>query len=79
MKPTGIVRKLDRMGRLALPMELRRTFEIEEKDALEIFVDGNMLLLKKYQPVCIFCGNSRNVQIYKDKNICQNCMNELKI
>lgn len=78
MRSTGIVRKLDEMGRVVLPMELRRTLEIEEKDALEIFVDGNMVLLKKYQPACIFCGSARNVQNYKGKNICPDCMKELK-
>lgn len=78
MKSTGIVRKLDEMGRVVLPKELRRTLEIEEKDALEIFVDGNMVLLKKYQPACIFCGSARDIQNYKGKNICPDCLKELK-
>ena len=54
MKSTGIVRKVDELGRVVLPIELRRTLDIEEKDALEIFVDGKKIILKKYLPVCIF-------------------------
>ena len=78
MKSTGIVRKVDELGRVVLPIELRRTLDIAEKDALEIFVDENTIILKKYQPDCIFCGDGKDVQNYKGKNICAGCMNELK-
>lgn len=78
MKSTGIVRKMDELGRIVLPMEIRRTFEIAEKDALEIFVDGSTVILKKYQPACIFCGDARDIDNYKGKNICKECMSELK-
>jgi transcriptional pleiotropic regulator of transition state genes len=78
MKSTGIVRKVDELGRVVLPMELRRTMDIGEKDALEIFVDGNSIVLKKYEPACIFCGDAKDVSSYKGKNICQVCMKELK-
>jgi len=78
MKATGVVRKMDELGRIVLPIELRRTLDIEEKDALEIYVDGENIILKKYEPSCIFCGNAKDVISYKGKNICQNCMNELK-
>ena len=57
MKSTGIVRKVDELGRVVLPIELRRNLNIEEKDSLEIYVDGNSVILKKYEPDCIFCGN----------------------
>ena len=60
MKSTGIVRKVDELGRIVLPIELRRTLDIAEKDALEIYVDGNSVVLKKYQPACVFCGDSRD-------------------
>lgn len=78
MKSTGIVRKVDELGRVVLPIELRRTLDIAEKDSLEIYVDGNTIILKKYEPACIFCGNAKDVISYKGKNICSNCMDELK-
>ncbi|SET23473.1 transcriptional regulator, AbrB family [Natronincola peptidivorans] len=77
MKSTGIVRKVDELGRIVLPIELRRTLNIAEKDALEIYVDGESILLKKYEPACIFCGNAKNVVVYKTKNICSECVDEL--
>lgn len=78
MKSTGIVRKVDELGRVVLPIELRRTLDIAEKDALEIYVDGPTIILKKYEPACIFCGNARDVIVYRGKNICQECMTSLK-
>lgn len=78
LKSTGIVRQVDELGRITLPIELRRTLEINEKDSLEIFVEGNTIVLKKYEPSCMFCGNARNVISYKDRNICSDCLEELK-
>ncbi len=78
MKSTGIVRKVDELGRVVIPIELRRTLNIEEKDSLEIYVDGEHIILKKYEPACIFCGNAKDVVQYKGKNICPACMDEFK-
>lgn len=78
MKSTGVVRKVDELGRIVIPVELRRTLDIDVKDALEIYVDGEQVILKKYEPACIFCGDARDVVNYKSKNICQKCLNELK-
>ena len=78
MKSTGIVRKVDELGRIVLPIELRRTLDIVEKDAIEIYVDGASIILKKYEPTFIFCGDAKNVINYKGKNICAACMKELK-
>ncbi|SHH76631.1 MULTISPECIES: AbrB/MazE/SpoVT family DNA-binding domain-containing protein [Sporanaerobacter] len=78
MKSTGIVRKVDELGRVVIPIELRRTLEIAEKDALEIYVDGEQIILKKYAPACIFCGQAKDVQVFKGKNICPACLEELK-
>ena len=78
MKSTGIVRKVDELGRIVLPVELRRTMDIVEKDALEIYVDGNSIVLRKYRPSCIFCDSSRDLMVYKDKNICPKCLKDLK-
>lgn len=78
MKSTGIVRKVDELGRVVIPIELRRNLDIEVKDALEIFVDGEHIILKKYAPACIFCGQAKDVVSFKGKNICPACLEELK-
>ena len=61
MKSTGIVRKVDELGRIVLPIEIRKVLDIKEKDALEIFTEDDKIVLKKYQPACIFCGDADNV------------------
>ncbi|MBQ9179748.1 MAG: AbrB/MazE/SpoVT family DNA-binding domain-containing protein [Firmicutes bacterium] len=78
MKATGIVRKVDELGRIVLPIELRRTLNIEIKDPLEIFVDEEYIMLKKYEPACVFCGNAKDVVTIKGKNVCSSCIDELK-
>lgn len=78
MKNTGIVRKVDELGRIVLPIELRRTLDIDVKDSLEIYVEDSAIVLKKYQPTCIFCGESKDVTTFKDKSICEKCLKELK-
>ena len=77
MKSTGIVRKVDELGRIVLPIELRRTLDIAEKDSLEIYVDEDSIILKKYHPACIFCGNSRGLSSFKGKNVCRECIKKL--
>lgn len=74
MKSTGIVRKVDELGRIVLPIEMRRTLGIGEKDSLEIFIDGETVVLKKYSPACIFCGSAKNNFDYKGKQICRDCL-----
>ena len=78
MKSTGIVRKVDELGRIVLPIELRRTLEIVERDSLEIYVEGSTIILKKYEPACIFCGDAKDVVNYKGRNICKKCLDEMK-
>nr|WP_278281447.1 MULTISPECIES: AbrB/MazE/SpoVT family DNA-binding domain-containing protein [Tepidibacter] len=77
MKSTGIVRKVDELGRVVIPIELRRTLNIAEKDALEIYVDGESIILKKYEPACIFCGNAKDIKHFAGKNICPDCVEKL--
>ncbi len=77
MKATGIVRKVDELGRIVLPIEIRRTLDIEIKDAIEIFVDEEHIILKKYEPACIFCGNAKNIKKINSKNICEDCIKEI--
>ena len=78
MKNTGIVRKVDELGRIVLPVEMRRVLDISEKDPLEIYVDGENVILKKYMPTCIFCDGSKNLVEYKGKNVCSGCIRKLK-
>ncbi|NCB73524.1 MAG: AbrB/MazE/SpoVT family DNA-binding domain-containing protein [Clostridia bacterium] len=78
MKSTGIVRKVDELGRIVLPIELRRTLGIAEKDSLEIYVDDDSIILRKYQPACIFCDNARDVVVFKGKNVCKDCIKSLE-
>ena len=77
MKSTGIVRRVDELGRIVLPIELRRTLDIAEKDCLEIYMDGESIVLKKYQPACIFCDSAKDSTVFKGKNICASCLQEL--
>lgn len=77
MKATGIVRKVDELGRVVLPIELRRTLEIEEHDSLEIALEGDCILLRKYQPNCIFCGAEEDLLTYRNKRVCRSCLQEM--
>lgn len=78
MKSTGVVRKLDELGRIVIPIELRRTMDIEIRDTLEIFTEDDKIVLKKYHPACIFCNDARDVVRYKEKLICRRCLEELQ-
>jgi transcriptional pleiotropic regulator of transition state genes len=78
MKSTGIVRKVDELGRIVLPIELRRTLGIDEKDPLEIYVDQEKIILKKYEPACVFCGNASDNQLFYGKNVCRECATAMK-
>ena len=77
MKSIGIVRKVDELGRIVLPIELRRTLDIAEKDSLEIYVDEDAIILRKYQPACIFCDNAKDIVSFKGKNVCPECMKSM--
>jgi transcriptional pleiotropic regulator of transition state genes len=78
MKSTGIVRRIDNMGRVVLPKELRRTMHFREDEPLEIYVEGDTIILKRYKESCIICGeaeSSRLIEV-KEKKICIQCLNE---
>lgn len=77
VKSTGIVRRVDELGRVVLPIELRRTLNISDKDSLEIYVDGEKIILRKYEPACIFCGNAENIESFRGKNVCHTCLKSL--
>ena len=78
MKSTGIVRRVDELGRIVLPAELRRTLDISVKEQMEIFVDGNAVVEKKYAPTCIFCVSAKDVSVFRGKNVCSGCIRSLK-
>lgn len=78
MKSTGIVRKVDELGRIVLPKELRDSFDIREKDALEIFTEDDLIILKKSQAACLFCKSTENLKRFKGKTVCTACLEEIK-
>lgn len=77
MKSTGIIRRVDELGRVVIPIEIRNQFNIIEKDPIEIYVDGSSIILKKFEPNCIFCGNTQDLLSYNDKLICSECANKI--
>ena len=77
MKSTGIVRKVDELGRIVLPSELRKSLGIEVKYSLEIYTSGDSVILKKYLPACVFCGEANDIITFKGKNICKNCLRQV--
>lgn len=78
MKSTGIVRKVDQLGRIVLPKELRNVLDIPEGTPVEIYTEGETIILKKYAPDCLFCGNGDNLVNFKGKWICKSCLKDLK-
>ncbi len=78
MKATGVVRNIDSLGRIVIPMEIRNKLKISVKDPLEIHVEGTAIMVRKYEPDCVFCGSSKNVVEYKGKNVCEKCINDIK-
>lgn len=77
MKSIGTVRKIDELGRIVLPIETRKRLGLEPKDGVEIFVEQDRVILKKYEPSCIFCGDADNIIYYMDKRVCRKCLAEL--
>ncbi len=77
MKSTGIIRKVDELGRIVLPIEIRRTLDINERDELEIFMDNDQIVLQKFQPFCVFCASSKGLVSYRGKNVCSACIRSI--
>ena len=77
MKSTGIIRKVDELGRIVLPIEIRRKLDIQEKDELEIFMENDQIVLQKFEPSCIFCASSEGLVSYHGKNVCQECIQNM--
>ena len=77
MKSTGIIRKVDELGRIVLPIELRRTLDIAERDELEIYMENDRIVLQKFEPSCVFCASSAGLVSYRGKNICRDCVRSI--
>ena len=77
MKSTGIIRKVDELGRIVLPIELRRVLDIAERDELEIFTQNDQIILQKHQTSCVFCGTNRELSLFKGKHVCATCIRNL--
>lgn len=77
MKSTGMVRKIDELGRIVMPAEIRQTLGLQLRDAMEIYVDGDRVILQKYQPSCIFCTNADGLVLFGGKRICRECLAKL--
>ncbi len=78
MKSIGVVRKVDDLGRIVLPIEIRKTLDIGEKDSLEIFIDEDRIVLQKYQPACTFCNRIDNIVYFNNKRVCAACIAKMK-
>ena len=78
MKSTGMVRKVDELGRIVLPSEIRQNLDIQVRDALEIFIENERIILQKYHPSCLFCNNVDDVVYFQGKKVCKDCLNKLK-
>lgn len=78
MKSTGVIRQIDELGRFVLPVEIRRTLGINIKDSIEIYTEGNRIILQKHQSTCLFCGSAKDVVTYEKKCVCHKCLDALK-
>ena len=78
MKSTGVVRRVDELGRIVLPIEIRKVLDIKQHDAVEIFTDEDKIILQKYQPACVFCNNIEDIVYFQNKRVCQACVDKLK-
>jgi len=78
MKSTGIVRRVDELGRVVLPVEIRRVFNIKIRDPIEMYTEGSRIILQKYSPTCVFCGETQDTIEFEDKLVCQKCFAKLK-
>ena len=79
MVPTGIIRPVDKMGRVVIPKEIRERLKIEnDKDSFEIYTDGDLVILKKYQASCVFCGSLEDSVAYNGYTVCKKCIEKLK-
>ena len=78
MKSTGILKVVDELGRIVLPKKMRETLDIDVRDKVELFVEGDRIILKKYVPTCIFCNSDKEIVVFNEKRLCTACLEQLK-
>ena len=78
MKSTGVIRRVDELGRIVVPKEIRKKLGIGTDDPVEIYVEGEQIILKRYVEACIFCGKSENICKFMDRPVCSECISALK-
>ncbi|MGK9253337.1 MULTISPECIES: AbrB/MazE/SpoVT family DNA-binding domain-containing protein [Paenibacillus] len=78
MKPAGVVRKVDQLGRIVLPKSLRKRYQMNEGDPVEILVQGDHIILERYRPRCVFCGSMEQVTDFKERYLCSECMGQMQ-
>ncbi|ALS20742.1 MULTISPECIES: AbrB/MazE/SpoVT family DNA-binding domain-containing protein [Paenibacillus] len=79
MKPAGVVRKVDQLGRIVLPKSLRKRYQMNEGDPVEILVSGDHIILERYRPRCVFCGSMELVSEFRERHICAECLGEMQL
>ena len=79
MKTVGSVRHIDPLGRIVIPKDMRNRLEIEEGDSLEMILDDNTIVIRKYNPACILCGNTKDIVTFRGKNFCPNCVKDMSV
>lgn len=77
MKSTGIVRRVDELGRIVVPIELRRSLDIGDRDTVEMYLEGENIIIRKYQPSCVFCGTTNDITLYREKMLCLECIEKI--
>lgn len=77
MRKTGMSRRVDDLGRIVIPAEMRRTFGIKEGNTLDISVDENSIIFTKREEACVFCGSSQDLKEFKGRMVCLTCIGDL--
>jgi len=77
VKPAGVVRKVDQLGRIVLPKSLRKRYQMNEGDPVEILVQGDHIILERYRPRCVFCGSMEEVREFKERYLCASCIQDM--
>ncbi len=74
MKKTGMTRAVDEVGRIVLPKEIRESMDLKTKDELEISVEGDKIILRKFQPSCVLCGGNNGLILFNSNKLCASCI-----
>lgn len=78
MKSSGITRRIDELGRVVIPVEMRRALDIGDREALEISVESDGIMLRRAHVGCVFCNSNKDMSLFHGKSVCSKCMQELQ-